>query len=252
MKRDAFVAVGAGHQSNAKTWSPVHPSVTSLNNGNGDQNEEHSSRSSSVSGYLFVHGRHLNYEYSDEGIRPSLPTDAMSVLQHADQEGSLLDLPSQRSRDSLFTASSETNEVWGYNSEQSAISQEPGRSMSPSDRQPNTAISDSLHAESNPSLHDNSSLYDSFSLPYTSAVDVHGHNSSMSHVPPSSPSQFRGAGGQNTGDVISARECVSRTSTIGRIDSKLSFKERSSISDTSRCSAIADTSVLHTGIVVLC
>lgn len=194
----------------------------------------YSSRSSSMSGYSFIQSKGINYEHSDEGVGPSVPID---ILQKAEHQARLLDLPSQRSLDSLFTASSvgtENNEAWGYVSEQSAISQELVWSMSPSDPQPNT---DSLHADSNHSLHDNSFL------PNTTA-DRHCSVSLLNsmYVSSSTQSQLTGAGADTydldaiPDDTVSAEESGSR-----RMDSKRSFSERSSLNDTSRCSSVADT-----------
>ena len=254
LKHDTFLAGRAGPQSNTKTWTPDQSSVTSLDQvpkeerSHLEEGGAYSSRSSSVSGYSFTEGKGINYEYSEDGVGPSVPTD---ILLQAEHQARLLDLPSQRSRDSLFTASSvgsENNEACGYVSEQSAISQELVWSMSPSDHQPNT---DSLHADSNHSLHDNSFLPNT-TADRNSSVSLLNN---MSHVSPSIQSQLTGTGADTCipddavpDDVASAKESGSR-----RFGSKRSFSERSSLNDTSRCSSVAETdrnSPLNKGIVI--
>ena len=193
-----------------------------------DQNQDMSSRSSSISSCSLISGKSVENGFVDERFGPSVPTDTMSPMPHAESDQGE---DTQRSRDNLIDDDG-NNETWEITQGEKSISPNPERNTTPSNQRSSTIISDSPDAAKS----DFNFLHDD-SLPNTVSVEMHGRNASVSpstgvlHDSSSAELQLTGTGFSNAripdntipGDVVSHRAQTSNRNSVASADSRRSL-----------------------------
>ena len=244
---DCFTG-GDGDHSNAKAWIPNRSETSSYgtatataeeldlvqndtlhenNDHSRDQNQDLSSRSSSISSCSLISGKSVENGFADERFGLSVPTHTMSMIQHAESDKGE---KTQKSRDNLRDVGG-SNEPREITQREKSISPNSEWNTTPSNQRSSTTISDTPDVAKS----DFNSLHDD-SLPNTIPVEMHGRNAFVSlstgvlHGSSSAELQLTGTGfssariPDNTipDDVVSHTAQTSSRNSVTSVDSRRS------------------------------